>query len=423
MFTRCSRVPLAAAFIASITLPAAGATLADTTQSTFPLMAWDYAADEHTLKEMAACGITQVAFVPDELDVLDICTSLGLQAIVFDETLSGARWDRALDPKDLAKNLPAVIDKVGHHPAVLGYHLRDEPGANEYPHLAEAVKTVNELAPGKWPYINLLPGNELPEWEKYLDDFVTICKPPILSYDRYVIYDPPGHFAPVFWSNLAVARKVAQRHDLPLYNIVLTAPHWNYRDLLQSDVRMQVYGSLVYGVKGLAYYKFMSHELDILDAPPLGNFRGGPLDEFGDRNPSWYWLRNVNKQVQNLAPHLLRLKSDKVYHMAESVPEGNEGATSSTLIASLKGPEFVVGEFTHEEDGSRYVMIVNRSVSEQSHVNATFPEYVEKVEFVDSRTGKLDRWENYYWLAPGQGVLLKLTGKDIPPADKDVAAQ
>jgi len=392
-----------------------GATLDDTRQTTFPLMAWDYADNFHTLREMAECGITQVAFVPDEISVLDICTSLGLQAIVFDESLSGDRWNRSLDPKELAKNLPAIINKVGHHPAVLGYHLRDEPGANEYPHLAEAVKTVNELAPGKWPYINLLPGDNLADWEKYLDDFVTICKPPILSYDRYVIYNPPGNFAPAFWSNIAVARNVAKRHDIPLYNIVLTAPHWNYRDLRQTDVRMQVYGSLVYGVKGLAYYKFMSHELDILDAPPLGNFRGGPLDEFGNRTETWQWLRNVNQQVQNLAPHLLKLRSDDVYHVAPSAPDANRRATSSTLLASLSGPEYVVGEFTHE-DGSRYMMIVNRSMTEQAHVNVTFPAYVEKVEFVDTRTGKLDRWENYYWLSPGQGVLLKLTGKDIPPA-------
>src|SRR5690606_2899917 len=187
-------------------------------------------------------------------------------------------------------------------------------------------------------------------------------------------------------------------------------------DITHTDIRMQVYGSLVYGVKGLGYYKFLSHEVDILEAPPLGNFRQGPLDEFGHRTDTWHWLRNVNQQVQNLAPHLLRLRSDDVYHVGPTVPDANRGATSSTLIASLTGPEYVVGEFTHEEDGSRYVMIVNRSMTEQAHVNLTFPSYVEKVEFVDTRKGELDDWENYYWLSPGQGVLLKLTGKDIPAA-------
>jgi hypothetical protein len=263
----------------------------------------------------------------------------------------------------------------------------------------------------------MLPGDG-PDWEKYLEAFVTTCKPPILSYDRYVIYDPPGHFAPNFWSNLAVARKVALRHDIPLYNIVLTAPHWNYRDLTQSDVRLQVFGSLVYGVKGLAYYKFMSQELDILDAPALGNFRGGPLDEFGHRTPTWYWLRNANEKVQNLASTLLRLRSDDVYHVGGAMPVENHGITSGSLVTALDGGEFVVGEFTHE-DGSRYVMVVNRSTTASAHVNAKFVPEVKDLEYVSTRTGKLDKYEMaYYWLSPGEGVLLKLKGEGIPAATK-----
>jgi hypothetical protein len=385
------------------------------TTSTFPLMAWDYTDDPRVLRSMAECGINQVAFVPDEIPVLDVCQQLGLQAIVFDESLSGPRWNKPLDPKDLSKNLPAIINKVGHHPAVLGYHLRDEPGAPEFTHLAEAIKTVNKLAPGKWPYINLLPGDGK-DWDTYLDDFLTICNPPILSYDRYTLYDPPGFFAPVFWSNLAAARQAALRHNVPLYNIVLTAPHWNYRDITHTDIRMEVYGSLVYGVKGLAYYKFMSQELDILDAPPLGNFRNAPVDEFGNRTPTWDWLHNVNQQVQNLAPTLLRLRSDKVYHVGGAIPPYNEGITSASLLASLEGGEFVVGEFTHLDDASRYLMIVNRSTSAQTHVNPKFQPYVKEVHYVSTRTGVLDKFEAYYWLSPGQGVLLKITGSEMPKA-------
>src|SRR5690349_6393250 len=113
MQTCLSHISLACAVLfAGITCSPA-ATLEDTQQTTFPLMAWDYAADAQTLTEMAQCGITQVAFVPDELAVLDLCTSLGLQAIVFDESLSGDRWNRAFDHKGLIDNLPAVINKVG----------------------------------------------------------------------------------------------------------------------------------------------------------------------------------------------------------------------------------------------------------------------------------------------------------------------
>ena len=99
---------------------------------------------------------------------------------------------------------------------------------------------------------------------------------------------------------------------MPLWNIILTSPHWDYREITEADLRVQIYGSLVYGVRGLAYYKFCSKELPILKAPDLGNFRSGPLDPFGERTPTWDWLRRCNREVQNLAPTFLKLRSDEV---------------------------------------------------------------------------------------------------------------
>lgn len=83
----------------------------------------------------------------------------------------------------------------------------------------------------------------------------------------------------------------ARRHQLPLRNIVLTFPHWRYRELTPADVRLQMWGSLVYGVSGISFYKFVSQELPILSALDLGNFRGSALGEFGERTPTWDWLR------------------------------------------------------------------------------------------------------------------------------------
>ena len=41
------------------------------------------------------------------------------------------------------------------HPSVFGYYLRDEPSAAWFPQLEKVASVVRELAPGKWPYINL----------------------------------------------------------------------------------------------------------------------------------------------------------------------------------------------------------------------------------------------------------------------------
>lgn len=253
-----------------VTAVAASVVTADDTPF-FPLMAWDYVDDEETLAKMAECGINSVAFVPEKM--LDACQKHGMKAILYDPALAGERWDAAFDADRAVAALPELLKRLNHHPAIWGYHLKDEPSADMYPALGRVAAELRRLAPGKWPYINLLPG-EGPDYDSYLEQFIQVCRPPILSYDRYVLFESGSQW-PVFWANLAQVRDAARKHDLPFHNIILTAAHWHYRIPTDEDIRMQVFGSLVYGARGIAYYKFMSESLDCLQAPDLGNFRGG----------------------------------------------------------------------------------------------------------------------------------------------------
>ena len=369
----------------------------------FPLMAWDYVDDADTLKKMADCGINSIAFVPEKM--LDACQKAGVKAILYDPALAGSRWDEALDADRAVKALPAIVKRVNNHPALWGYHLKDEPIAAHFPALGRASEAVRKLAPGKWPYVNLFPGDG-PEYDKYLDDYITTVKPPILSYDRYVVTED-GSFHPVFWSNIAQVREAALKHRIPFHNIILTAAHWHYRVISDEDLRMQVWGSLVYGAKGIAYYKFMSESLDCLEAPDLGNFRGGPLDEFRRKTPVWDSMYIVNRMVTNLAPDLLKLRSDAVYHFGD-IPARNTGPSETSLVKGFKlGDGFVVGDFTHQ-DGSRWVMVVNKVQKRSIMCLPDYRKEVKSVQYVDPITGKLRKFEPYYAIAPGQGVLLKL---------------
>lgn len=394
----CRTILLCLAALAMTAMPVNAAE-----QPFFPLMAWDYVDDEDTLVKMADCGINSVAFVPESM--LDACHKHGIKAILYDPALAGERWNEMFDADRAVKALPELVKRVNDHPALWGYHLKDEPSALMYPALARAADEVRKLAPGKWPYINLLPG-EGPDYDEYLEQFIKTCNPPILSYDRYVILESSSQW-PVFWMNLAQVRDAAKKHNIPFHNIILTAAHWHYRIPTDEDIRMQVFGSLVYGAKGIAYYKFMSESLDCLEAPDLGNFRGGPLDEFRRKTPVWDLLYTANRMVNNLAPYLLKLKSDAVYHFGD-VPARNVAPSDTSLVKGFKlGDGFVVGDFTHE-DGSRWVMVVNK-VSNRSIM--CLPEYrpaVKSVQYVDPVTGKLRTFEPYYAIAPGQGVLLKL---------------
>ena len=392
-----------AAFLLALAAAMAVGTLhAEEASAPFPLMAWDYADDEETLKKMADCGINMVAFVPPE--ALDICQKLGIKAIVYQEGITPAHWAAPFNAEEANKLLPDLIKRVNDHPAVFGYHLKDEPDHSQFPELAKSVALVHDLAPGKWAYINLPPGMG-EGYDGYLDIYVKTCKPKILSYDNYPI-GQEGNFSYGFWANIAQVRNAGLRHNLPFYNIFLSSAHLTYGEPSEAALRLQAYGSLVYGAKGLCYYKFISRELPILDAPELGDFRNGPLDQFGEKTHAWNWVRNMNRQIQNMGPTLLKLKSDLVYHVGD-VPEQNRGVGDDTLVKGLKsGSDFAIGDFTHE-DGSRWVMIVNKSLTHSTTLVPEFRDAVEKVEYLSPISGEMKVITPYYCLPPGQGVLLK----------------
>ena len=371
--------------------------------NSFPLMAWDYVDDNRTLQAMRDCGITSVAFVRPPL--LDACQKYGLKAIVFDESISGTNWSVPFDGNLVRSNLPPLVRRIGKHPALLGYHLKDEPPASDFTELGKAVTAVKELAPGKWPYINLFPGHGT-NYDKYVEDFIGICKPAAISYDRYSLIKE-GEIRNDFWSNLAQAGALAHKHSLPFWNIILTSPHWGYREITEADIRLQIWGSLAYGVRGLAFYKFCSKELPILNAPDLGNFRNGPLDQFGEKTQTWHWLRNCNRQIQNIASVYLKLRLDDVYHFGD-LPPGNHKGSQNNLVKSLPVGEWVVGDFTHE-NGTPYVLIVNKSLKQSAKLLPEFNVRPNSVNYVSPITGEVKKFPTpYYWVAPGQGALLEL---------------
>ena len=366
----------------------------------FPIMAWDNPPNDlAVLKRMRECGITVAGFVPPA--ALDNCHAAGLKAIVSDARLSDYDWTK-VDANAARVRVAAVISEVRNHPAVFGYYLRDEPNASLFPGLATVAAIVKELHPGAWPYMNLFPNYcppfalGAPTYDEYVEQFTQACKPTVLSYDHYALMAGtalrPGYFA-----NLDSMRRAAIKHKLPFWNIVLASAHFNYREVTEADFRFQAYTSLAYGARGLAYFKYFT--------PAVGNYRNGPLDQFGNETSTWHSMQHVNLQIGKLADTLLKLRSDRVYHFGD-VPEGRVGPDDTSLVTAVRGP-MLVGEFTHE-DGSRYVMIVNKNLTASVTPKPEFRQPAGTLHFVSAYNGGLGEFTGeQIWLAPGQGVLLK----------------
>ncbi len=369
----------------------------------FPVMAWNgVPSDLAALKQMRECGFTVAGFTPPA--VLKLCRKAGLKAIVSDARVSGYDWNN-VNEAAARSNILSLVKQVGKNPAVFGYYLRDEPGAGSFSGLAKVASILREAAPGKWAYINLFPNYAtagqmgVETYPQYVQQFVDTCRPIILSYDHYAFYEG-GTMGGDYFRNLEQMRAAGLSNSLPFWNIVQGMGLLAFREPSIADIRFQIFTSLAYGARGIAYFQYQA-------SPHAGNFRMSAIDQFGHQTQTWFSLQNVNLQIAALAPTLLQLTSDDVYHFG-SVPGGCHASTTNDLISGFDAGDFVAGDFTHR-DGSRYVMIVNKNLNGSIPCLPHYRKAPKSVEAVSPYTGQLTDFSGEaVWLAPGHGVLLKV---------------
>ncbi len=397
---KVARIAALLAILCAFSIARGADSFADT--NFFPIMPWNSPPNDLTvLKKIHDCGFTLAGFVAP--GALDHCQEAGLKAIVSDARLSNYEWG-SVDEGKARNNVSNVVAEVGKHPAVFGYYLRDEPSAGWFAGLEKAASAVRAFAPGKWPYINLLP-NYAENWQlgttnygEYLERFIATCHPQIISYDNYSLMDD-GSLRPEYWSNLEAISAACRQHSIHFWNIVLSVAHFNYREPSAADLRFEAYTSLAYGARGLAWFTYF--------APPVGGYRAAPIDQFGNETPAWQAMQNINLQVQKLAPTLLQLTWNEAYHIG-TAPTGAQGPPANSLISSVAGDNFLVGDFTHA-DGSHYALVVNKDLKKSRVCSPNFHQTSKRLQHVSPYTGQLTPFEGeYVWLAPGQGVLLKV---------------
>ena len=367
----------------------------------FPVMAWDGPPnDAAVFKRMKDCGFTVAGFVPPA--ALDNCQAAGLKAIVSDPRVGGYDWTK-VDSEVARKQVTELIGEVRQHPAVYGYYLRDEPPGGFFAGLATVSSIVKELHPGAWPYINLFPNyahfSQLgtPTYDEYVEKFVQDCRPTVLSYDHYAIMEGSAHFGQC---TLPIWNRCAGPPSSTIFRSGKSCCHW--RAWIIASPPPPTCGS-----KCLRHW--LTEPVALLTSntfrPRSGIFAAGPSTISATKRQCGKSCGEVNLQIAKLAPTLLKLKSERVYHFGE-VPQGCTGPGDQSLVEKIAGP-MLVGDFTHE-NGDQYIMVVNKSFESSITCHPKFRTPIKALEMVSPYGGNLIAYEGEQMLArPRAGRLAK----------------
>jgi len=366
--------------------------------------------------EVAGANFTVAMIQADSaqanIKALDLCEANGIKGMVVDARVA----PKSSRDKDFAANFDAVIADYAGHPALWGYYVVDEPNARLFNRISAVNQYLLEKDPMHIPFVNLFPTyatkEQLGNWtyEQHVDEYCRLVKPKLLSYDHYALM-ADGTVRTDYFTNLEIIRRQSIKHSIPFNYIMLSAAHLSYKDPTEADIRWQAFTALAYGARGIMYYTYTT---------PAG-YHDAIIGADGKPTAKYAIAKKINGEIKKLGPTLMRLNTVAVYHTG-SLPEGCRPLPEGGLIQGVKGGEFVIGQF-NSDDGLRYAMLVNRSLTSAAKATIKFSQKVALYE-VSPASGKEvsviagDQNGACVWnvsFAPGEGKLVRIdTVDDLP---------
>ena len=393
----------------------------------FPITFWCGPPEPYITVEqyraIAAAGFNLVmppcegaATVARNRRILDVAAKTGLKAIIGD-----ARMPLAIANRPAAKAaLRDIVNDYRKSPALMGYFLTDEPGANTFADLAAVVAELHRLDPGRVVFINLLPNYATTDltanpsqlntltYAQYLNRFMEVVKPDLLSWDHYAMLkdgDRPG-----FLSNLAAGQRAAAstQPPTPFWQIVLSVQHGPYRALSENELRFEAMQTLVYGAKGLAYFTYWQPN------DPSFQWSHSIRNRDGSPGPLYGSVKTVNAEVRVLGEWLFDAQVEETFQTG-TVPSDGIAVSEDSPVKATGESNLTIGLFQGAK-GYFYVLVTNRDYRSPAKGQVSLTTVKHAVEQLDLKTGKWSAWSGLQngdavggevTLGPGGAALLR----------------
>ena len=372
-----------------------------------PILAWFSIPPSETslarYQEMREAGIThQFTGFPDAASLqkaLDVAQQAGIKIVASCPELK-------TDPE-------GTVKRFKNHPALVGYHLGDEPNIQAIPGMGAWAKRVLAADPKHFVYLNLFPNFATDEqlgtkdYGEYVDAYIKDVPVQFLSFDYYPVFK--DHLATSWYANLEIIALKSRQANKPFWAFVLTT---NFDDghvtpQTLAAMRLQAYSDLAYGAQGIQYFTYWS--ATSVDAPSGEDQRGAPITATGKRSVVYDRARELSQELQRWAPAFVGAKVISVRHTGKgAIPSGTVRLTSlpdPVKVLETNGAPALVSVL--ENGDWRYLLLINKD-----HQNAMpyvfYSDGAVSHILKDGTIVPASAYEPAQELDPGDAVLFRL---------------
>lgn len=174
-----------------------------------------------------------------------------------------------------------------------------------------------------------------------------IMRPPIFSFDSYMLREPFPYIANNYFDTLSIGIHYAQDHGVPFWNYIQVIGQENgLRPMRSQEILFQVNTSLSYGAKGINYFLYYWNAgEDTAWVLPM-------VDADGNKTESYYNVRRANLQLAAADEILLYSMHRGVMQCGWTpapVPV-RDRLESYGVLAGADSPHALIGCFDYDAD-------------------------------------------------------------------------
>lgn len=286
------------------------------------------------------------------------------------------------------EDLEQQIRKFMNHPALMGYHLGDEPLEEAFAGLADQAKRIRAIDDVHPTHVNLFPfyanytgGIKFPTYREYIQAFEKTVHLQVISYDNYSVLVGDSVRAD-YYENLEIISEEARKSGKPFWAFACSTALTRIKGVngpypvpTLTHLRFQLYSILLYGSQVLQYWPYWTPGGD-----SKWDFQSAPIGLDGKRTVVYDRIKSVNQEIQNLAGVFSGSKVVSLGHLGDVIPKATsrlKKLPKPFSIIDTGGAGALVSELENGEN--RFLVILNKSLTNRIRLLTIADESVKKV--------------------------------------------